>query len=227
MKKIILILYFILSNTIYSRAQSRNTVETIGQSIEAIYPDSYEVIFVLGEEERRSNNSAVIGKTSIDTITLDLFKKLKEYKLEKKDLNLLTITTDESSQRTSYYITLVYGTTVPDKQTVVKLVNNLRCSGLKGMQVTGLYKEPETQIMNKIQTAAITDARNKAIALAKGTNQQIGDIVSCYVSNHWYDNREDYHRKDYSSSYDLRKFNMNMKERRFIRFSVTVNFELK
>ena len=207
------------------RAQkNKNIIQTIGRSSEAIYPDSFTIVFALQEGEKRLDYLTVIGKTSIDTLTLDLLKRLKTYKLEKKDLKPIEMTSFESAQRV--YMTFLYETVVPDKETAVKIVNELRFNGLKGIMVEGIYTRPPTQLVEKMHASAITDARNNAISLAKLINKQVGEIISCRVgTNCWSDNLGDYN-KNYNRRYD-RKFEMNFQERKFINFEITVEFDLK
>jgi len=229
MKNISLILFLLLAVVKLSFGQEvhrpLNKIEVTGYAKVAVSPDFYNLIFTLQEAEKKSN-SAVYGKTSIDSITTELFNKLKLYQIDKRNLQLIKRTSSDSYQLPWPLYCYIYELKQVEKNIALKLVNEVRIQGLKGIVVKGVFDKPLNQLKDTLFSMALKDANEKAIALAARTNKKIGELIDFSISQYddVYFGNPDFNNYE---TYSLNKFEINLKENKFAKCSIRVAYELK
>jgi len=202
-----------------------NKIEVTGCAKVAVCPDFYNVIFTLQEGEKKSN-SAIYGKTSIDSITAELFNKLKLFQIDKRNLQLVKRTSTENYQLPWPLYCDIYELKQVEKNIALRLVNEVRFQGLKGIVVKGVFDRPLNQLKDTLFSMALKDAGYNAIALAAKANKKVGELIDFSVSQYddvYFGNSEFNNYEAYS----LSKFEINLKENKFAKCSIYASYELK
>ncbi|NJO25833.1 MAG: SIMPL domain-containing protein [Bacteroidia bacterium] len=135
------------------------------------------------QEEETKVGYATVGKTPIDSIRQTLFTNIKKLGVDEKELKLTAASSKELGQFPGFLINNLYECRVSNKQLALKLVNDLRFAGLKGViakvDVTTAEKE---QIAEAVYNEALADAKKTASLLAAKANKTIGEIKNIDVN---------------------------------------------
>lgn len=231
MKKFIFIVSFILLLTI-TKAQPGDlpsaTIDVQGTSKMIIMPDGYKAQFLIQEEEQRAQGYQVIGKLLIDSIKLNLFKNLRKYSIEEKEVKIIATSSRELGQYPNVLINVAYECLLKNKEQGEKLVNELRFPGLKGVVVKAMYTKAAEKMQDSLYDGAVKDAQRIAAALAKKSNKTIGEVRNIEIRDGIITGirRDGDIYSDMYNSYATAKFEMDYKDK-YATCIVRVIYEMK
>ncbi len=200
-----------------------NTIDVLGSSKMLIVPEAYRVQISIQEEEQKVNYQT-IGKTPIDSVKNTLFKNLKKYNIEERDLKLSTMSSQPIGQYPFVLNNILYEFQIKDRDLGKQLVGELRFPGLKGVFVRGVYTNAIMSVQDLLYEDAVKDASRIAIALAKKMNKSAGEVKNIQILDRQFPFARD--TEDYYTGYSQAKFEMDLKDK-FATCNVRVIYELK
>ena len=175
---IFITLFFITASIAQPFEKSINTIDVQGYSKILANPDNYIAQFLIQEEEQKVGY-ATIGKLSIDSVKINLFSNLKKFGIEEKDLKMLGVSSRELGQYPNFLTNISYEVKLKNKDVAIKLVNEMRFTGLKGIVIKRVFtKARKDALADSLYNDAINDAKRIATELAKNSNKTLGEIKS-------------------------------------------------
>lgn len=231
MKQLLLIsvLTFVITTSFAQNIdKSLNTIDVQGNSKMLANPPNYFAQFLIQEEEQKVGYTT-IGKLPIDSVKINFSANLKKFGIDEKDLKTLGTSSKEIGQYPTYLINVAYELKLKDKETAIKLINEMRFAGLKGIVIRRVFTQPQkTILLDSLNNAAINDARRIANEFAKKENKTIGEIKSVeykFNSINSFGMDTDSNNSNFST-YEYGRFEMDYRDKYAISI-VRVVFELK
>jgi hypothetical protein len=192
-----------------------------------IIPDSYKVQIMIQEEEQKINYQT-IGKLPIDSVKNNLFRSLKKYDINEKDLRQLGFSSRDLGQYPNYLSNITYELPLKNKQQGIQLINELRFPGIKGIVVKGQYSNAAQQITDSLYELALKDAFKNAQLLARKVNKTIGEVKNIQLQERTIPSvgRDLESFGDVYNAYNLARFEIDLRDK-IATCTVRVSYELK
>jgi hypothetical protein len=192
-----------------------------------IIPDSYKVQIMIQEEEQKINYQT-IGKLPIDSVKNNLFRSLKKYDINEKDLRQLGFSSRDLGQYPNYLSNITYELPLKNKQQGIQLINELRFPGIKGIVVKGQYSNAAQQITDSLYELALKDAFKNAQLLARKVNKTVGEVKNIQLQERTIPSvgRDLESFGDVYNAYNLARFEIDLRDK-IATCTVRVSYELK
>lgn len=206
--------------------KTANTITVMAYARLPLTAGTYKAYIFIQEEENKVGYTT-IGKTTIDSIRKLLFINLKAFGITEKDLVLSGTSSRELSQFPGYLINNVYECKLLKKEAAIKLVNELRFTGLKGVVVKhDVTPAAKTLLAEAVYNEAIADAKKAAGLLAAKANKTAGEIKNIDVNANSVNTIDTEYESDNYNTYSYGRFEMDYREK-FAYCHLRVTFELK
>jgi hypothetical protein len=229
MKKLLPGLIAVLfSLTVFAQDAPKTTIAVTGSAQITLYPAWYKVRFFLQEDAVSTVYNKPVTKTPLDSIRIVFFNNLKAYGYNEADLKL--VKKSSMPYNNGVNTTALYNETYELKKikadAAEKLVTDFRFNGLKGIVARAQYAFINRATQDSVYAAAIKDAHNSAVNLAREVSKSVGEVftIGIYNTAVFRDINNDF---DATDMYSLSRFEMNLADSRIIPVTINLTYELK
>lgn len=227
-----LLLFTLLPFTLLTAAfaqtteKNSNTVTVMAYAKLPLKTTAYKAYIFIQEEETKVGY-ATIGKTPIDSIRQKLLTNLKQFGIEEKEALLSGTSSKELGQFPGFLINNVYECKLKSKELAVKLVNELRFAGLKGIVVRiDVSAKEKEQLAEAVYNEAVTDAKKTAALLAAKANKTVGEIKNIDLNANSLSILGNDYESDNFNVYSYSRFEMDYRDK-YAYCNLRVVFEMK
>jgi len=203
MKPTALIIFMLLSTSLYSQIQDDNLkrIKVTGQSQVEIKATSYVIDIQIREVVAKSMNynDPIKVEISIDSLEQHLRNNLVQAGYDPNKLKLSYMNTANYGDAYKFLFYNTYEYALMNLNDVNAFIRKVHFEGLTGMRVRKIFDINKSEIEAQLFKDALADARRKAETLLVSTGKKLGEIISIDMnayqpaindenSNNWHGN---------------------------------------